>query len=182
MSPILIANWWSLVIRGAVALTAGAVVCSSSGSTIEALVELFAAYALGDGLVAFAGAMRAAEARQRSWPLAIEGLAGVVAGFIALSSPVYDLAPVYLIASWAFLTGMLEIVAGLQLRRHFQGEWLLITSGVSSIVLGILVLTVPLSDVSFWVGAYALLSGALLIVLGFRLRPLLQQETTVSRP
>ena len=180
MSPILIANWWSLVIRGAVALTVGVVVLNSSRITIDGLVELFATYALGDGLVAFAGAMRAAEARQRSWPLAIEGLAGVVAGFIALSSPLYDLSPVYLIAAWALMTGILEIVAGLQLRTHFAGEWLLMASGFSSIVLGILVVILPLSTLSFWVGAYALLFGALLIVLGLRLRPLLRHETTGS--
>ena len=129
-------------------------------------------------LPSLAAAMRAAEVRQRSWPLAIEGLTGIVAGFIALLSPVYDLLPVYLISAWALMTGILEIIAGLQLRRHFGGEWLLMASGFSSIALGMLVVIVPLTTLRFWVGGYALLFGALLMVLGLRLRPVLRQETT----
>ena len=61
----------------------------------------------------------------------------------------------------------------MRLRKYFAGEWLLVLSGVASLILGILMIAVPLAGalaIAFWVGAYAFVFGVLLIGLGFRLR------------
>jgi uncharacterized membrane protein HdeD (DUF308 family) len=121
-----------------------------------------------------AGAVRAAEANQRWGPLIAEGVAGLATTIIALSWPTFnDLFLVYLISGWALVTGILEIVAGLRLRRYVAGEWLLTVSGIASIILGFLMVIIPLTGaitIAYWVGLYAFLFGALLIALGFRLR------------
>jgi len=79
----------------------------------------------------------------------------------------------YLIAAWALVTGAFEVAAAIRLRKVITGEWLLVLSGAASIVLGILLMLFPGPGalvVVLWIGAYALVSGALLIALGLRLR------------
>jgi uncharacterized membrane protein HdeD (DUF308 family) len=181
MTPIHVTNWWSLVIRGTVALMLGILVFMSPDVGLDEFVELFAMYVLIDGLVAFAGAMRSVEAGQRTWTLIVEGIAGIIIGFVALTSPLYDLSSVYLMSGWALVTGALEILAGRQLRTYVAGEWLLIASGLSSVALGFVILMIPLAALSVWVGFYAFVFGGLLILLGFRLRPLLGREAANAR-
>ena len=71
------------------------------------------------------------------------------------------------------LTGMLESVAAIRLRKEIEGEWLLALSGVFSIALGVLFAIAPdagaVALVWVW-GAYTAGFGVLLIWLSFRLR------------
>jgi len=174
VSVILAKNWWSLVIRGMAAIVLGLITAIRPGISLGALVLVFAVYAIIDGLVGIAGAGRAAEAHEHWGPLMIEGLAGVAAGVTAIAWPaITPLYLVYVIAAWALVTGVFEIIAALRLRKHIAGEWLLALSGLASLILGTLMLAIPLAEplaIAFWVGAYAFVFGTLLIGLGIRLR------------
>jgi uncharacterized membrane protein HdeD (DUF308 family) len=167
-------NWWSLLIRGLVAISLGVLTVVNHGMKLGTLVLLFGCYALIDGLVSFAGIMRAAEGHERWASLLVEAVAGITVGAIALAWPSLSaMSLVYIIAAWALLTGLVEIAASVRLRRHVEGEWLLALSGVASLVLGILILALPLAGplaIAYWVGAYAFVFGGLLVGLGFRLR------------
>ena len=80
---------------------------------------------------------------------------------------------VMLIAAWSLITGVAEIVAAIRLRKLIRNEWLLGLSGVLSIALGVLFFLMPMTGalvIAIWIGAYALVFGALLVGLGFRLR------------
>ena len=107
-------------------------------------------------------------------------MAGVVAGLIAFAAPAFTaLVLLYVIAAWAVVTGALEIAAAIRLRRHISGEWLLALNGALSIVFGGLVLVAPVIGalaVVLLVGAYAFVSGLLLVALGFRLRGVARQS------
>ena len=59
---VLATNWWSLVIRGLVAIIVGIIAFAWPGITLEALVLLFGAYALIDGVLSIVGAWRASRA------------------------------------------------------------------------------------------------------------------------
>ncbi len=174
MTIVLARNWWSLVIRGFVAILLGAVTLLWPGITVGALVILYAAYALSDGVFSLIGAWRASQSHERWGALVLEGIAGVAAAAVTVFWPaITALVLVYVIAAWALVTGVLEIAAAVRLRKHISGEWLLALSGVVSIVFGVWVIWAPLAGVlaiAFGVGIYALFFGATLIALGFRLR------------
>jgi uncharacterized membrane protein HdeD (DUF308 family) len=80
---------------------------------------------------------------------------------------------VYVIGVWAVITGVLEIVAAIRLRHEIPNEWWLVASGVLSVVFGVLVMVAPGAGalaLVLWIGAYAVVFGALLVGLAFRLR------------
>ena len=174
MPFVLARNWWSLVIRGLVAILVGIVAIVWPGITFGALVLLFGAYALVDGVFALIGAFRASRAHERWGALVLEGIAGIAAAAITILWPgITAVALVYVIAAWAVITGVLEIAAAVRLRRFVAREWLLILSGVASILFGVLAAALPLVGafaIAVGIGIYALVFGTLLIALGFRLR------------
>lgn len=81
----------------------------------------------------------------------------------------------YLIAAWALVTGALEIAAAIRLRKVIANEWMLALGGIASLAFGVLLVLFPgpgALAVVLWIGAYALVFGALLVALAFRLRSL----------
>ena len=165
-------NWWALVLRGLAAIIFGILAYIWPGITFTALVLLFGAYALWDGVFALVGAFRTEG--DRRWALLLEGIIGIAAGLVAFLWPgAASIALIYLIAGWAVATGLLEIFAAIRLRKEIEGEWVLMLSGLLSVIFGILVAVWPgagLVAVTWIIGAYAILFGILLLVLGFRLR------------
>jgi uncharacterized membrane protein HdeD (DUF308 family) len=174
MNIALASNWWSLVIRGIAAILLGVVTFAWPGITLAALVLLYGAYALVDGVMAIIGAVRAAQSHERWGALLIEGIAGIVAAAITVAWPgITALALVFVIAAWAIVTGVFELVAAVRLRKYVTGEWLLALGGIASIAFGVLIVIAPLAGalvIALWVGAYTLVFGVLMIALGFRLR------------
>lgn len=175
MLETLTRHWWVLAVRGGAAVLFGLLALIWPHITVLALVLLFGAYALVDGVLASYAALtgrRGAEGR-RGW-LALEGVAGVLAGIGAVVWPgITALALLYLIAAWALVTGVAEIAAAIRLRREMKGEWLLALSGVLSIVFGLLAVVFPAAGalaVVWLIGAYAIVFGVALLVLAFRLR------------
>lgn len=189
MKILIAKNWWSLVLRGLAAIVLGLITIVWPGITLGALVLLFGAYTLIDGLLSLAGAVRAAENHERWGSLLFEGLAGIAAGIVTFAWPaITALTLVYVIATWALITGVFEIAAAVRLRKVLPGEWLLALSGFASLILGILMIAVPLAGalaIALWVGIYALVFGALLIALGLRLRSWTKEPTepfTITAP
>src|SRR5438874_1276696 len=174
MTIALVNNWWSPVIRGLVAILLGIITLAWPGITLGALVLLFGAYALIDGIVSIAGAWRASKAHERWGVLVFEGVAGIIAAVITFAWPaITALALVFVIAAWAIVTGIFEIAAAVQLRKYIKGEWLLILGGIASVVFGILLAMSPLLGalvLAIWLGVYALIFGGMLVGLGLRLR------------
>lgn len=170
---ILQENWWAIALRGVLGILIGIVAFVLPVPTMVALVWLFGAYAILDGLFNLVTVWRKGRTRPW-WAMALEGVLGLGAGIVSFIWPgITALALVYLIAAWALVTGVLEIVAAIRLRKEIEGEWLLALSGVFSIVLGVLFAIAPdagaVALVWFW-GAYTAAFGALLIWLSFRLR------------
>ena len=167
-------NWWAIALRGLAAVIFGLLAFVWPGITLASLVFLFGAYALVDGAFAIVAGIRAPKEYKRWWVLLLEGIFGVIAGVLAFAVPgMTALILLGLIAGWAIVTGVLEIVAAIQMRKQISNEWLLILSGIVSVLFGVALLINPGAGalaVVWIIGAYAFVFGILLIALGFRLR------------
>lgn len=138
------------------------------------LIFLFGVYAVIDGVLAIVAAIRAAERGQRWGVLAFEGVVGILAAIAALINPGSTaLALLYVIAFWAIITGVMEVVTAIRLRNFIPNEWFLIIAGVLSVLFGIVLIVNPgvgaLSVLTI-IGAYAIFFGVALIALALRLR------------
>jgi uncharacterized membrane protein HdeD (DUF308 family) len=168
-------RWWFFLIRGLAGLIFGILALVYPGSALVALTILFGAYAFVDGIFALAAAFTGI-AGSRWWALLLEGVLGLVVAFYVWTQPAYStVALVYAVAIWAVITGIIEIVAGFQLRDVITNEWVYILAGVVSIIFGILVFRdvgAGAVAIAWTIGIYAILFGIMQLVLAFRLNGL----------
>jgi uncharacterized membrane protein HdeD (DUF308 family) len=173
MIELLARNWWALALRGVVAIGLGIAALLVPATALVVLVLIFAAYLLVDGVFAIIAGYRAAEHHERWFWLLAEGILGIVAGlFIAAYPQVYLLLFIYVAAIWAIMSGVALLFAAFRLYRH-DGEWMMLAAGALSIVWGVLVVIWPATGVvvfGWWIGAYAIIFGAMMLTLAFRLR------------
>jgi uncharacterized membrane protein HdeD (DUF308 family) len=174
LETLLAHYWWALVLRGAVAVLFGLMAFIWPGLTLAALVLLFGAYAFVDGIAAFILGIKEYGDRDRWWATLLGGIVSICAGLVTVFMPgLTALALLFVIAAWAIVRGIFDIVAAIRLRHVIEGEWLLALGGALSIAFGCLLVAFPGAGalaVIWWIGAYALMMGAVLIFLGLRLR------------
>jgi uncharacterized membrane protein HdeD (DUF308 family) len=166
-------NWWAIAVRGLIGILMGIIAFLLPLPSMVALVWLFGAYAFLDGLFNLVTVWRRGQIRPW-WAMALEAVMGIGAGVISFIWPtITALALVYLIATWAIATGILEIVAAIRLRKEIEGEWVLALTGIFSIALGVMFLIAPEAGAVMlaWLwGAYTAAFGILLIWLSLKLR------------
>jgi uncharacterized membrane protein HdeD (DUF308 family) len=176
------------VLRGVLAIIFGIVAWIWPGLTVQALIWVFGAYSIVDGVFALI-AIFSDQGRSRWFALLLEGILGIVAGVIAFALPVLTaLTLVWVIGAWAVITGILKIITAVRIREVIDNEWWMGLSGVASIIFGILLFIWPAAGalaLTWLIGIWSIIFGVFLIALGFRLRS--QREvipggTDVSRP
>jgi uncharacterized membrane protein HdeD (DUF308 family) len=167
-------NWWTIALRGAISILFGIAALVFPGVTLVAFVYLFAAFALGSGILLIVAALRDRLHDINGWLLLLEGILGIIVGIGAFIYPgLTALALVYFISAWAIVTGIIEIIAAVQLRKEIANEWMLAIAGIASVIFGVLLALNPGSGALalIWIiAAYAIFFGIVLLILGFRLR------------
>jgi uncharacterized membrane protein HdeD (DUF308 family) len=165
-------NWWATVLRGVLAIGVGVLAWLRPEIFWASLVVVFGVYAVVDGLFAIVAAITG-ETRDRAVHL-LEGLVGIAVGLIVFLYPDQaGTAIVLVIGLWAAVTGVVEIVSAVQLRREIEDEWLLGLGGVLSVILGAILIVRPQFGqvtTTYVLGTYGLLFGVVLVMLGLRLR------------
>jgi uncharacterized membrane protein HdeD (DUF308 family) len=178
-------NWWALLLRGIASIIFGILAFIWPGVALLSLVFVFGAYAIIDGILSIIAGARSPKGGMW-WMLILVGILGLAAGVVAFVLPgVTAFALVMLIAAWAFITGILEIAAAIQLRRQITGEWLMILGGAASVVFGVLLAINPGAGAMalVWIiGFYAILYGILLTVLGWRLHGMAHPHHPAPHP
>ena len=166
-------NWWLILLRGIAAILFGFLAFAWPGATLITLIAFFGAYVLIDGVLALVAAFRGGTGVSRGW-LIFTGLLGIAAAIGTVIYPgVTALVLVLFIGSWSVVRGVFEIVGAIQLRKEIKGEWLLILSGIMSIVFGAIVWLMPgpgALAIVWLIGAYSIAFGAVLTALAFRVR------------
>src|SRR6267142_977610 len=184
MLVVFTSSWWALVLRGIAAILFGVLAFVWPHITLTALVFLFGAYALVDGLFAIVAGVKAHAEFKRWWVLLVEGIFGVIVGVFAFALPsITAMVLLILIAAWAIVTGAFEIGAAIQLRKYITGEWLLVLAGLASVLFGFALLINPNAGaiaVVWLIGAYAIVFGILLAALGLKLKGLMGRTHPMS--
>jgi uncharacterized membrane protein HdeD (DUF308 family) len=168
----LIRNWRLLAARGVLAILLGICMVLWRVPTLQAIIVPFAVYALADGLLAIASALRTAGSRLEGWPILFEGIVSLGLGVVALFWPFVPYRAIVALVVWGVLTGIFEIVAALRLPRELAAHWLVATGGISSIFLSLLVLGLPgagLDRMAFWLAGYAIVFGIAILLAARRL-------------
>lgn len=180
-------HWWAVAFRGVAAILFGVLALVWPAITVFALVIVFGAYALVDGaftLVAAFGNRNGGRTRgSRTWLFA-RGIAGILTGIIAAVWPgITALVLLWVIALWALVAGVFDIVAAFELRKEMRREWMLALSGALSVLFGVLLLVWPAAGVLALVvliGIAAIAFGTTLLMLGLRLRRELRHDPAAA--
>jgi uncharacterized membrane protein HdeD (DUF308 family) len=165
-------NWGMFVLRGILALALGVLAFVAPAPTLAALIFVFAAYAIIDGILAIGLGVSAPTGT--SWLLVIGGIVAIAIGvYTGFNPSITATALVLLIGAFVLVRGIAEVAGAISLRGVIQDGWLLGLSGIVAIVFGAYLLVVPNDGalaLVFAIGFYALFAGVMYIALGFRLR------------
>ena len=176
LAGILSRSWWMLLLRGLVAIGFGILTWRQPGISLAAMVLLFGAFSLADGVLGVWTAIAGRKDHEHWGLLLLGGLVGIGIGVLTFMAPALTaLALLFYIAIWAIATGLLQIAAAIRLRKEIQGEWLLILGGLASVVFGGLLISRPDAGalaVLWLIAAYAVAFGLILVMLAFKVRGL----------
>jgi len=176
MVAILRQNWWTLALRGVIAIIFGICAFIWPIATALAFVILLAAFAFVEGVFAFIGAFSWGLSGSQRLLLIALGLLGLAVGVAAVMYPgITAVVIVALVAWWAIVSGVIQFVVAIELRKVIENDWLLVVGALLSILFGVLLLWRPLAGIltlSWLFGIYALLYGIMMLSLGFRVKSL----------
>ena len=166
-------NWWLVLLRGIAAILFGLLTIMWPGLSLLTFVLFFGVFALFDGGLALGAAIMGGSAEPRWW-LALVGLLGIAAGALALLWPgITGLVLLIFIAAWAITGGVFEVMGAIKLRKEIEGEFWPVATGILSVLFGFLILLFPGAgalSIAFVIGWFAILYGALLVGLSWRLK------------
>ena len=166
-------NWWLVLLRGVCAIIFGILTIMWPGLSLLTLVLFYGIFALLDGGLAIGAAIMGGTPTPRWW-LALVGVLGIAAGALTLMWPgITGLFLLFLIAGWAIVSGIFEIVGAIKLRKEIEGEWWLIATGLLSVLFGVLILMFPGAGalgIAFGIGWFAIVYGVLLVGFSWRLK------------
>ncbi len=163
-----------LGVGGVASIVFGVIVLLWPGVSLVALTALFGAFAFVYGTLAAGAGLTLLAHKSSEWvPYTLGGLAGIVIGFLTFLHPgVTVLVLTYLIASWAFVVGVVEIMGAIDLRGEVPGTAWLGVGGALSIIFGALVAFWPgagLLTILWLIGLYAILGGILRLVASYQI-------------
>ncbi len=164
------AQWWNFLLRGIIALAFGLILLFLPGLTLLTFMMLFAAFAFIVGIVLLLEAVTIKDGRW--WLRIIEGVVGIAAAAAVIQWPGLTLLTFAFIAAFYFLlTGVLDILVAIEMRRVVHGEWLLIASGVLAGIVGVIMLLRPivgLVSLVEVVGIFSIAFGILMVLLAMK--------------
>ena len=162
--------WWSLLLRGLLALALGIAAIFWPKATLELLVRLVGLYVLFDGIVTLFGAFRARELGA----YLVSGLISVAVGGILVFWPdVTGRLLLIIVGLWALFQGVTLFWAGWQTDANDPERSLMMTIGAVAAIAGVILVVWPAAGsvaISWVIGIVALLVGALLLYLAQRMR------------
>jgi uncharacterized membrane protein HdeD (DUF308 family) len=177
-------NWWWLALRGISAILFGLIALAWRGTTLNSFMLLFGGFALADGVIAIFAALTNVAGKNRWWV--------VLHGFVSINMAIFTFIwtesaatiLLYVVAAWAAITGILELVEAKKLDRDVSHERLLHRSGLTSIIFAMLVILLPKTGVlsiAQMTASFAIIFGLLTMILGLNIRSIGKFAHSLSR-
>ena len=139
-----------------------------------ALVLIFAAYVLVDGDLRDRRGGASSARRRALGHAGVRGAISIVTGIVAVLWPgLTVIAFVLLVAAWAIVTGSLMLAAAFRLRHRRRPLVARPRRRGLRCLFGALLIVAPMIGalvLTWWLGAWALVFGVLLLVLAYKLR------------
>ena len=179
IAQLLAQNWWAFAIRGVLGIIFGLIAILQPDVTMLSLVLVFSAYAFVDGSFAIIASVRAARRHERWGFLVLEGIVNIIAAALAFLWPAITVVSfVFLVATWAILSGGLMLSAAMRLSGD-HGRWWLVLGGLASVIYGALLIFAPFVGalvLTWWLGAYAIVFGLALMAVAIKLYQRLRDQ------
>lgn len=174
MEIIMKKDWVSLLLRGIIAVIFGLIALIYPSITLSLLIVFFGIYVFAYSILAIISSIYSHSFDPNWWLHFLEGLIGVIAGIMVFSWPtITAIILFYIIAAWAIVTGILQIILYIKLQKVFANEVFIGLSGILALIIGILLFRFPIGGIimaAWLIGFFALIFGILLIASAFRIR------------
>jgi uncharacterized membrane protein HdeD (DUF308 family) len=171
--------WKHILIWGIFSVLFGVIAFVWPAITLTSLVWVFAFTIIAQGIALAVGTWNYRKEDNNWWILFLLGLVNILAGVISIIYPgMTALVLAMLIGAGALVTGLLQVIFAIRLRKEIQNEGWLILGGVISIAFGLLLLIRPGEGALalLWILAvYAFVFGAMMIALALRTRKWIQR-------
>jgi len=174
--------WWTLLIKGLIALAFGIAAIFWPGPTLVALLYLFSAYIIVSGIMNVILGIFGHRVVMNMWlGVLLLGVFEIGVGIYAIRNPGISLGVLILIIGFTFLLrGIWEVVAAFMGRTPDRAnKTLLVLSGVLSILVGAYIVMQPaVGGLAFvWaIGVYAIVVGSMDIARSISAKNLLAPE------
>jgi uncharacterized membrane protein HdeD (DUF308 family) len=166
-------KWWLVILRGIVAILFGLALIIMPVRALQIFLVLFGVFLLADGFLLALQSITVHTMDSRWLAKLIQGIFSIIIGVVALSFPGLTLLSlIYLIAFYAMVSGILQMISAWEFRKVVKGELLLLLSGILSLLFGIALILFPIvGAISLIqvVGAFEILFGIVLLALGINL-------------
>jgi len=170
---------WALGISGALSIVFGVVILIWPGISLYAMVILFGAFSLANGIVNLATAISGRIKQGRGW-LAVAGLLGIAVGVVVfLWTGMSALALLYVIGVYAVLLGLITIAGAFSLPFEVGDRALFVLTGLVSILFGIVMFAKPGDGALVLlalIAAFALVTGVSELVVAIGGKRLLERD------
>jgi uncharacterized membrane protein HdeD (DUF308 family) len=156
-------KWWVLLVRGILLILIGILAFINPLTWIT----FIGVYTLVEGVSMLWAGISNQPPMERRWPFILIGILSILAGIYILARPVIaGITLTIVIAAWAIVIGVLEIIQAIRLREEIDNEWWLILTGALAIIFGVLVFAGGEQGVLAGALAIATVFGAFAIVAG----------------
>jgi uncharacterized membrane protein HdeD (DUF308 family) len=170
---------WALGISGALSVAFAVVILIWPGISLYALVLLFGAFSLANGIVMLGTAITGRVKEGRGW-LVLSGLAGIAVGVLVfLWTGMSALALLYVIGAYAIVLGIISAGGAFWLPLSGGDRALLLLAGFVSILFGIVMFAKPGDGALVLlalIAAFALVRGISELVVAIGGQRLLERE------
>ena len=166
-------RWWLLTLRGILLILFGFFAFFTPGLVLISLIIVFAVFLIASGIFLIAESISSIDKNHRVLKI-IEGIINIITAVIILIMPAESIAVIMIfVSAWAFISGIFQIASAIKLRKVIKNEMLAIAGGFISLIFGIVILFNLIAGAEALVmvfGIFAVISGALIIFLSFKVK------------